>query len=350
MTELSANVYNRDLARDAPKLKLWRSAGMLLTYRCNAACEFCYYHCSPDKGGLMPVETCLRAWESLRTLAGDAARIHLTGGEPFLCWERLVEILEEEARQTLGPVDMVETNGGWAASERLVRERLTWLIAHGVRRLKISVDPFHQEYVDIEQVQLLATVAKDLFGPDRVMVRWEKYLADWGLGIGDWGLQQRRDEVYVEAFQDYPCRLTGRAAGRLAELLASQPATAFEAVNCLADFLGAKGVHIDPFGNVFNGTCSGIIIGNVNETPLEEIWSRFDPRRSDLVGLLCRRGPHGLLELARALGYRELDAYADKCHLCTHIRQFLFERGEETSVVGPTESYASVTERPRGRL
>jgi hypothetical protein len=339
MTGLTENVYNRGLGRDVPKLKLWRSGGLLLTYRCNAACEFCYYRCGPDKGGLMPVETCLSAWTSLRALAGETAKVHLTGGEPFLYWERLVEILEAGARRGLGPVDMIETSGGWATSERFVRERLAWLITHGVRRLKISVDPFHLEYVDIEPIRFLATVAKELFGPDRVLVRWEKYLTDWGLGIGDWGSQQRRDEVYVGAYQDYPCRLTGRAAGRLAELLASRPVAAFEEVNCLADFLGAKGVHVDPFGNVFSGTCSGIIVGNVNETPLDDIWKRFDPRRGDLVGLLCRRGPRGLLETARALGYRELDAYADKCHMCTHIRQFLFERGAETGAVGPADCY-----------
>ena len=41
------NAYNAGLARDDPKFKLWRSAGLMLTYRCNCACEFCYYNCSP---------------------------------------------------------------------------------------------------------------------------------------------------------------------------------------------------------------------------------------------------------------------------------------------------------------
>ena len=86
MLDLSDNAYNRSRARDESKFKLWRSAGLLLTYRCNAACEFCYYHCAPEKGGLMPVEMALAAWRSLRTLAGDAAKVHLTGGEPFLYW------------------------------------------------------------------------------------------------------------------------------------------------------------------------------------------------------------------------------------------------------------------------
>jgi hypothetical protein len=33
MLDLSDNIYNHGLARDEPKFKIWRSAGMLLTYK-----------------------------------------------------------------------------------------------------------------------------------------------------------------------------------------------------------------------------------------------------------------------------------------------------------------------------
>ena len=355
MVSLSENIYNRSLPRDAPKFKLWRSAGVLLTYKCNAACEFCYYNCSPEKGGLMPVETCLAAWRSLKTLAGDEARIHLTGGEPFLYWDHLVEILREAGKQKLGPADMVETNGFWATSDSLTRDRLAALIELGVRRLKISVDPFHQEYVDIEPVRRLASVANEMFGPDRVQVRWEKYLADFRFQISDFRLPEHRGKMYVEAYRDYPFRFTGRAAGHLARLIidngllmigkeGSDPSSNHQSsiINhpCLSGFLGAKGVHVDPYGNVFSGTCSGIVLGNVTERPLEEIWRQFHPRQNAFVQTLCEKGPYGLLEEARSLGYRELPAYAGKCHLCTHIRQFLFEKGLMRPTVGPADCYS----------
>lgn len=338
MLDLSENAYNRGLSREEPKFKLWRSAGLMLTYKCNAACEFCYYHCSPDKGGLMPVESCLAAWRSLRTIAGDAAKVHLTGGEPFLYWDHLVEILRKAGEQGLGPVDQIETNGFWATDDRLIRDRLSTLTSLGMERLKISVDPFHQEYVDIEPVNRLASLAVEALGPDRVQARWEEYLSEPAdirrLSQGE------RDRAYVLAYHEYPFRLTGRAAGHPAHLLASRPAQTFEHMNCLAGFLGAKGVHIDPYGNVFSGTCSGIILGNVNQTPLEEIWKAFDPRGDGPVGVLCEKGPCGLLEEASDLGYEELPAYAGKCHLCTHVRQFQFENGLWQSVLGPADCYA----------
>jgi hypothetical protein len=169
-----------------------------------------------------------------------------------------------------------------------------------------------------------------------------------GLATCKGGTPSPRDRTYVEAYHDYPFRFNGRAAGHLAELLASTPAEAFVRVNCLAGFLGAKGVHIDPYGNVFSGTCSGIILGNIHQTPLEDIWKTFHPGQIELIRTLCERGPCGLLEKAKSLGYEELRAYADKCHLCTHIRQFLFEKRIEPSVIDPADCY-SLSAEPEGR-
>ena len=172
MIKLCENIYNSRTLRSEPKLKLWRSAGLLLTYKCNCACEFCYYSCDTGKGGLMSVETAINSWHSLRVLAGDAARIHITGGEPFLYWDRIEQILQEAQREGLGKVDMIETNGFWVANDRIVRQRLKRLDELGMHRLKISTDPFHQEYVDAELVRRLAATASEVLGPDRVLVRW----------------------------------------------------------------------------------------------------------------------------------------------------------------------------------
>jgi organic radical activating enzyme len=325
--DLSENRYNQIVSRTESKFKLWTSAGLMLTYKCNAACEFCYYHCSPEKGGLMPVETALGAWQSLNDLAGERAKIHLTGGEPFLYWEHLIAILEEGGRRGLGPVDLVETNGFWATNDSLVLDRLHRLKTLSVQRLKVSIDPFHQQFVDIDSASRLARLAKETFGPENVLVRWEEYLIS--------NLKSQISDSPAER----PFRFTGRAAGQLAERSATKSVGEIRGNNCLAGFLGAKGVHIDPYGNVFSGTCSGIILGNVNQTPLDMIWRQFHPCQENPIGNLCREGPCGLLSLAEPLGYKPLSAYAGKCHLCTHVRQFLREAGVAPTVLGPADCY-----------
>ena len=176
MKQLSDNIYNMEVSRNEPKFKLWTAAGLLLTYKCNCACEFCYYNCSTRQDGLMPAETFISAWQSLKRLAGDGARIHVTGGEPFLYWEHLEEILNLAGKEKLGPVGSVETNGFWATNEEIIEQRLKVLDELGICRLRITCDPFHQEYVDIEPVRRLANTAVEMLGEERVLVRWRKYL------------------------------------------------------------------------------------------------------------------------------------------------------------------------------
>jgi MoaA/NifB/PqqE/SkfB family radical SAM enzyme len=334
MMQLSDNIYNKGTARDEPKFKLWRSAGLLLTYKCNCACEFCYYNCSPEKGGLMSPEIFISSQQSLKTIAGESVKIHITGGEPFLYFDYLCELLEAAQKQKLGPVDTIETNGFWAENERIIRQRLKALDRLGINRLKISCDPFHQEFVGIEFVKRLADTATEILGAGRVLVRWKKYLDNpikTNLSAED------KNRIFLSSIKEYPCRFAGRAAGTIAELAANKSTGEIAKTNCKQSFLDAKGIHIDPYGNVFSGTCSGIILGNVTQMPLEKIWSDFQPTNNKLIETLFDSGPAGLLNEAERGGYRKTNLYAGKCHLCTRLRQFLFNKGLYTSTIGPAD-------------
>jgi MoaA/NifB/PqqE/SkfB family radical SAM enzyme len=336
--DLSQNIYNQKAERDSPKFKIWRNAGLLLTYKCSATCEFCYYNCSPQQDGLMPVEMAINAWRSLREL-DESAKIHITGGEPFLYWDRLVEILKEAKKQNLTPCDMVETNGSWATNEKIIKDRLKTLDELGINKLKISCDPFHQEYVDIESVRRLAQIAKEMLIKERVLVRWEKYF-DNPIEMKN-VTEEQRNKNYIEALKEYPCRFTGRAAGKLAELVVKNTIEKISKSNCSKSFLGAKGIHIDPYGNIFSGTCSGIIIGNITKKPLNEIWQNWQPQNDEIIKRLFESGPAGLLDEAIKIGFKPAQLYAGKCHLCMSIRQFFFSKGLYKSTLGPAECYNS---------
>ncbi|MBN1818553.1 MAG: radical SAM protein [Sedimentisphaerales bacterium] len=337
MSKLEDNLYNQHTERHEPKMKLWRYAGLMLTYRCPASCAFCYYHCGPDAGGLMPAETALSAWQSLRELAGEAASVHLTGGEPFIVYDHLAEIMTQAHQQDLGWVDTVETNGYWATDRRQILERLRYLDSVGMGRLKISWDPFHAEYIDPARIQLLVETAREALGADRVLVRWEKYLQE-PVSFTRMNAAQKQTAYRLAARED-SCRFTGRAAGIIGPLCADKTVAMFQGRNCSGSFLGAKGVHIDPYGNVFSGLCSGIIIGNVNEQPLHQIWERFDPTAKPVVDTLFASGPTGLLAEAVAKGFEPSENYAGKCHLCTAVREFFFDTNAHRAIIGPCDCY-----------
>jgi hypothetical protein len=335
--DLADNIYNSQAGRNEPKLKLWRYAGIMLTYKCTSACDFCYFNCSPAQGGLMPIDTAIEAWRSLKILAGSKVKVHLTGGEPFIYFEHLAKLLKTAQKENLGPVDQIETNASWAVNENIVIERLKLLDSLGMHRLKISCDPFHQRYVDIECVRRLATVASELLGLQRVLVRWQKYL-DNPVDVKNVS-SVRLKEHYISALREFPCRFTGRAGRKLARLTDPVAVETFAGQNCSGALLGAKGVHIDPYGNVFSGTCSGIIVGNIKEKPLYQIWQEFNPPKQEFIDTLFNLGPYGLIEKAAKFGYKKSRFYANRCHLCNEVRQFFFDKRAYKPIIGPTECY-----------
>lgn len=338
MDKPPANIYNSRLRRGQQQLKLWRYVGLMLTYKCPASCEFCYYSCGPDKSGLMPVDTAISAWQSMVNIAGPNAKVHITGGEPFLYFDRLAEIMTEANKTGLTPLDSIETNAFWATDDNIITERLHFLKNNGLDRLKISWDPFHAEFIDSELVKRLARVASNILGPERVLVRWEKYLQQpVSFPISS---AEKRTEIYRSAMKDYSNRFTGRAARTLAESFAEKDCQTIAQKNCKKSFLSAKGLHIDPYGNVFNGLCSGIIINNINDTTLDRFWEQFDPKNAEFVRFLYDSGPTGLMEEAQKLGYQKKTLYSDKCHLCTHIRQFFFDIGMYKQIIGPCDCYS----------
>jgi len=316
MIKLSENVYNKTLRQDEAKLKVWRYAGLMLTYQCPARCEFCYCNCGPDKSGLMPVETAIAAWRSLERMGGKDARVHITGGEPFVFFDHMVEILAEAARAKLRGPETIETNAFWAQGEKVVRDRLRLLDRLGMERLKISCDPFHAEFVDVEHSNPLEAQVPVV--PDASTCSGRRCVI--------FRVDSR------EGRRDTSRNLLPTGRRILPDSFAGD--------NCAAAFLSARGVHIDPYGNVFSGLCSGIVVGNVCETLLEDIWKGFHPGQNDIIERLFAEGPFGLLSAARQAGYDSRSFYAGKCHLCMCLRQFFFDKQEYETIIGPCECYS----------
>ncbi|MCK4340675.1 MAG: hypothetical protein KAY37_02985, partial [Phycisphaerae bacterium] len=244
------------------ELAVWEFAGLMLTYWCSSKCAFCYVHAGPNRGGDMDVETALALWRSLDQLAaahGKTMRIHLAGGEPFRDWVRLASIIRTARDAGLTPLEKVETNAFWATDDGLTRARLELLNALGTQKLVVSSDVFHQEFVPFDRVQRCVAMARRVFGPGRVIVRW------WDFFQNPVNTRQlspaAKKQAFKAALEHHSDRLTGRASEKLAPLLPGYPAERFQGHNCLAEVLQSKHVHIDPFGNIFPGTCGGIILG-----------------------------------------------------------------------------------------
>jgi hypothetical protein len=79
--------------------------------------------------------------------------------------------------------------------------------------------------------------------------------------------------------------------------------------------------------------------GNASKTPIDALWRQFDPERAEFFNSLFSDGPYGLLDYAKAHGYQPKAVYATKCHICTDLRQFFFDKTLFWSIISPDECY-----------
>jgi len=287
----------------------------------------------------MSVEGALAYWRSLAGAAPNGCRVHLSGGEPFGDWERLIDLCRRAKAEGLGPLEKVETNAFWATDGQEVRRRLAALDEAGMKKLVISADPYHQQFVPLERVRLAARLAGEVLGEQRVQVRWRDWLAD-GFDTDRVGGPQRA-ELFARHAAFGRDRLNGRAAWELAPLLQLKPPEEFTDNPCAERLLRSRHVHIDPLGVVMPGTCAGIVLGHAGAESIGDIWQRLaeDHASRPVVGALAGRGPAGLVERARKSGFVPRRGYAGKCHLCWDVRRYLVDKAEFSAELGPAWLY-----------
>lgn len=346
-------------SKPAP-VKYWSSVGIMLTDWCSSSCASCYLRCSPQGSNWMAVETAVDLWEQLESLSPHGCRVHLTGGEVFGDWERLLAVARMGKAKKL-TLDKVETNAFWVTDEKIVRDRLKALDEAGMKIFSISADPFHQQFIPIDRPRLAARIAEDVLGPERVQVRWKDWLQN-GCDLINVSTDER-NQYFAGWISNGRDRFNGRAAEMLTEMHPQPllPSEVFSDCNCREGLFRGKQIHIDPQGNIIPGVCAGLILGRTDIQPLANIWEElysfaegldYPPGEScelldntnvlrPILRTLTRSGPYGLMKLAEKKGFLPAARYASKCHLCWFVRRFLYRKqGLTGGELGPERLYS----------
>jgi hypothetical protein len=315
-----------------------RVAGLLLTYRCTIACAHCLFNCSPHQPRrVMSVEQGVRY---LRMLRSTERVVHIAGGEAMMEYDTLLAICREADRQNVRP-HFIETNASWCTSDELAERRMSELSAAGVRGLYISADPYHLAFVPVGRYLRCYQAAVARFGEKNVMT--SKLTREDLLNMQQVG---RGPDLLAELVRTNPPRMVGRAGEKLArhlpardipklagDVLWHDPSTS---MSCASEFSPATmwEMHLDPYGHL--QTCCGVILGNVERTPFQELVAAEFGTGNPILSALRGEGPVGLLRMAEALGYQR-EQYVQKCHLCWQVRKFL--RPHFPHILGPEEIY-----------
>jgi len=236
---------------------------------------------------------------------GTCEWIYFEGGEPFLFYTLLLNSVKKAAEAGF-KVGLV-SNAYWATARSDAEECLRPL-AGLVQDLSISSDLFHGEELVSGEARNALEAARDLEIPCSLIAVDDP--------CGSPASQDRGELPICHSSVSY----RGRAASALSD--SALPCSWQKFAACPDEDLDDPGrVHVDVYGNVH--ICQGLSIGNLLETPLEEICRNYDPETHPIIRHLLKGGP---AELRRAYEWEGRKSYADACHLCYEIRRSLMER------------------------
>ena len=299
--------------------------GIMVNYRCNAACRHCSYSCSPTRGsGYVDEESAGEICRILRK--GGCRSVHIGGGEPFLNFEGLLMMIRK-LRQARITLEYIETNAFWASGQSAQKkaiEMLERLSAEGSHTLCISIDPFHAEHVPygapIALAELCGKTGTDFFLWKREFIPTLSRL-DQHKTHSRSDMEKALSEKYIyNTARQYGIGYSGRAVNIEREYSALHPVDYFSDDNSpCRRLLNTGHFHVDQ--DIYFIGCTGIRI------PLAEVVDGIPPGKYPVFEALYSGGVSSLLALALKQGFSPDKAgYPSKCNLCFHIRHYLSEK------------------------
>lgn len=283
---------------DASRLDTWY---LQLTDRCTNACPHCFSSCSPAGAGVVAFSLA-RKWIH-HMAAVSARRIVFTGGEPFLYFPLLRNLVHEAHTRGLTPA--IWTNGYWITGVEEFRLTLRYLADVGLKQLLLSEDAFHGAQPFVSFSDELPPAAEAL----GVALRFAR--------ISPKDPPAPPDYLFIDHHVlEGPVMFRGRAATECVAHQARWKLEDFDACPFL-DFQAPRSLFIDFHGRVH--ICPGLPLADLNALSLKRFFAEFDLERHPVARAIATGGPR---RLAADFGLaQDADGFVDFCHACWELRR-----------------------------
>lgn len=305
--------------------------GIVLTARCNASCAHCSKGYGPYRSEHLSREVVLRLMDEAAAIHdGSPLAFELTGGEPFLDFDTLVEVVSHGGK--LGGTVSCVTNGYWAVDDEKATSKLTLLHDGGLTCLAVSVSRYHQMFVPLQRARRALVIAAQV--GIRTTLKGAVMREDLEPGglLSEWkdSLEAERITIFpvLPYFRDEEVLPEGQYYAERGLPMQRCPGDAvcvdFDGVARSCCTLAKR----DPF----------LVIGDAHRMPLAQLHETL--RTAGKQRILRELGP---IEFARGaiaagVGNRLRKAYAGPCDLCLHIQS-------EPQLRQVAEDMASAAER-----
>lgn len=325
------------------------SCGILLTYKCTGTCKHCMYASSPQwDADWLSSENAKLIFDQLagriqsapygEDVIGINYGIHFTGGEPFLNFDKLLELTTLAGEYKI-PSRFVETNCAWCTDDTVTRRKFRQLKKTGLHGVLISVNPFILEYVPFERTQRAVRISRQIFHRNAIVYQdffyhlFKRFDLTETLRFEEFMRKAPDSFYYIELLP------MGRAAYELSYLHRKYPARAFFGMSCREELTREWHVHIDNYCNYLPGYCAGTTLGDARK--LDSLLQGIDLEEHPLLDAMVT-DLKNLYDIAvENFKYQDLiDGYVSKCHLCLDIRKHIAEQTDEFKELQPRAFYA----------
>jgi hypothetical protein len=287
--------------------------GIIMTAHCNATCAHCSKSYGPHRTEHLSLDEIQRMMNEAATVDdAEPLAFDLTGGEPFLNFDLLVDVVSHGSR--LGAEVTCVTNASWARSDEIANSKLRRLKEFGLTWLSVSVSRFHQEFIRLERVQRALAAAARVGIKTELKGAFSKHDLEPGAALSAW--KDKLQATRISIFPVLPYLREGEALPDeeyYREL--GLPFQRCPGDMVCVDFDGlARSCCTLSHGNPF------LVIGDARQTTIQQIHETL--LHASKQRILRELGP---IEFARGaikagLRARLRREYAGPCDLCLHIQ------------------------------
>lgn len=279
-----------------------------LSAKCNAECSHCCFSCGPSSSEELSYE---ELWEIVNYGIQSKVinEISISGGEPFLNEELVCNIVEAVSKS--GKIATCITNGFWAKTEEIARNKISNLCKIGLRHLTISFDLFHQDFINPQNIRNILLAANQL--PMRISLNMAITKTHNGISL----LNELSDCLLGVPITRFSVTPVGRAKENFDSSEFYYNLDFEKEIKCLEPGSGLV-IHHD--GYVYP-CCSPLVfdtvlrIDSIRNDSINNIDRRFHSNL--LLYILKKEGPGWFYKKCKENGYTQVqDRYISACHLC----------------------------------
>lgn len=273
-----------------------------ITWDCNARCMHCFQNHQDDNLSIDKTKELIDFTSSKFNLYS----INFTGGEPFLRYEFLKEIIQ--FNNSLNLKSRVITNCKWCNSEEIIYERLGELIKNNLDMVTISYDYFHSHFISYRNILMFINACNTI-----------------GLKVVIYATLSKSTERKTKTLiNDLQSKTKVKVLYRWLVPINSKIKTKTVKIEDLPDCCSAQNIFtIWPSGEILPccsvGTNANLSVGNINYDDIENlIVNRFD---NHTLKILEHEGPKGIyhrLPNRMKVAFSK-KGYVNCCHLCYEL-------------------------------